>query len=115
MNSRHSVAASRQSAANLSAEERGPHGPELVSLARRLIWWMPPGEALGERSLFLARVMTLGTWDAIELVRREWGDEVFGETLDNPPAGIFDLASWHYWHRRLGRRTIPPLPKRIIP
>ena len=102
-------------AESMTARSGLARSPALLSVARRLIWWLPPEEALDERSHFLAQVMTLGTWDDVERVRREWGEDVFRDTLDHPPAGIFDRASWHYWHRRLGRETIQPLPKRILP
>ena len=94
--------------------DRLPTTPELLRIARRLIWWLPPEEALEDRFLFLARVMTLGTWENVESIRRELGEAAFHETLDQPPPGIFDLPSWHYWHRRCGRDPIPPLPKRKL-
>jgi hypothetical protein len=86
-----------------------------LNIARRLIWWMPSEEAVRERALFIAQVMTLGTWDDVELVRCELGEDAFRETLQHPPPGIFDAHSWHYWHRRFGQDTIPPLPKRQLP
>lgn len=92
-----------------------PMKPELLRIARRLVWWMPPEEALGEPWLFLAQVMTLGTWEDIEAVRLNLGEAVFGQTLDHAPPGVFEAPSWHYWHRRVGRSSIPPLPKRRIP
>jgi hypothetical protein len=92
-----------------------PKTPELLSIARRLVWWLPPKEALGEQRLFLARVMTLGTWDDVETVRAGLGEDALRETLNAPPAGIFDAPSWHYWHRRFGCDPIPPLPKRKLP
>ena len=91
-----------------------PKTPELLHIARRLIWWMPPEEALEERSLFLAQVMTLGTWNDVQCVRAALGDEALRQTLSDPPAGIFDAPSWHYWHRRFGHESIPPLPKRKL-
>lgn len=92
-----------------------PRTPALLNVARRLIWWMPPEEALNERSLFLAQVMTLGTWDDVQTVRTELGEEAFVETLNHAPPGIFDAPSWHYWHQHFGFGSIPPLPKRKFP
>jgi len=92
-----------------------PQSPALLRIAQRLIWWMSPEESLNERPLFLAQVMTLGTWDDVKAVRGELGEEVLRETLRNAPPGIFDVRSWHYWHRRFGKEPIPPLPKREIP
>ena len=92
-----------------------PHSPELLSIARRLIWWMTPEEGLSYPSLFLAQVMTLGTWDDVQQVIGEFGEEAFRAILLQPPPGIFDAPAWHYWHRRFGLEPIPPLPQRIIP
>ncbi len=91
-----------------------PKTPALLSIARRLIWWMAPEEGLEERSLFLARVMTLGTWDDVMSVRAELGESVLRVTLSQPPPGIFDLQSWRYWHRVFGLDSVPPLPKRRL-
>ena len=96
--------------------ERGlPSSPALLSIAQRLVWWLSPEEALRERSLFIAQVMTLGTWDDVEAARAELGESILSETLSEPPPGIFDAPSWHYWHRRFRLEPIPPLPKRKIP
>jgi len=36
-----------------------------AALARRLIWWKPPAEALRQPERLLAQVMKLGTWEDI--------------------------------------------------
>src|ERR1043166_6345802 len=100
---------------NRSVQSSLPQTAALVSIAGRLLWWLSPAEALGEPPLFLAQVITLGTWDDVETVRGVLGDEVMRETLNDPPPGIFDAASWHYWHRRFGQEPIPPLPSRKLP
>ena len=46
---------------------------ELEQLARRLIWWKPPEESLRRPERVIAQVMALGTWDDIEMAKREWG------------------------------------------
>lgn len=87
----------------------------LLGIARRLIWWLPAEEGIAQRSLFIARVMTLGVWDDVEIVRAVLGEEALRRTLKDAPPGVFDLPSWHYWHRRFGLEPIPALPKRRLP
>jgi hypothetical protein len=92
-----------------------PQTPALLSVAHRLIWWLPPEEALAYPLRFLAQVMTLGTWDDIQNVRAELGPECFQGVLQDPPAGVFDQRSWHYWHHVFGIWEVPDLPRRNIP
>lgn len=89
--------------------------PGLESLARRLIWWKPPSEALAAPERLLAQVMALGTWDDIQLAEQEWGREAFRRVLTAPPPGVFDHRSWNYWHVVFGIMPVPPLPVRMIP
>ena len=102
--------------APLKAEVTGlPVVPELLAIARRVCWWKQPEETLAAPASFLARLMTLGSWDEVRAVRTRIGDLPFRRVLRHPPAGIFDERSWHYWHHALGFRVVPPLPERRIP
>ncbi|MBM3837949.1 MAG: hypothetical protein FJ398_08280 [Verrucomicrobia bacterium] len=97
-------------------QQRSLHQTEaLLGIARRLLWWLPPEEGLAQRALFIAQVMTLGTWDDVEIVRDALGEPALRSTLKEPPPGVFDLPSWHYWHRRFGLEPAPSLPKRRLP
>jgi len=89
--------------------------PELLEIARRVCWWKKPEETLADSLSFVARVMTLGSWDEVRAVRAQVGDVLFRRVLQHPPAGIFDARSWHYWHHALGFVVVPPLPQRRIP
>jgi hypothetical protein len=89
--------------------------PALQQLARRLIWWKRPEEALCWPDRLIAQVMTLGTWDDIQTARSEWGDEGFRRVLQSPPPGVFDPRSWNYWHVVFGLAPVPPMPVRHIP
>lgn len=102
--------------APLEAEATGlPVLPELLTIARRVCWWKKPEETLASPVSFLARLMTLGSWDEVRAVRTRIGDLPFRRVLQHPPAGIFDARSWHYWHYALGFGVVPPLPERRIP
>jgi hypothetical protein len=92
-----------------------PASPELVEIARRVCWWKAPEECLADPVSFVARVMTLGTWDEVRAVRARLGESLFRHTLRDPPPGVFDAPSWHYWHHALGFDNVPPLPQRRIP
>ena len=89
--------------------------PELAQLASRLIWWKPPEEALKTPERVIAQVMTLGTWDDIQLAKQHWGLEAFRSVLATPPPGVFDKRSWNYWHVIFGISPTPPLPQRKFP
>ena len=101
--------------APLEPEAAGlPAIPELLEIARRVCWWRKPEEALAAPASFVARVMTLGSWDEVRAVRAQVGDVPFRRVLQQPPAGIFDARSWHYWHHVFGIHTVPELPRRKL-
>ena len=87
----------------------------LHPIAKKLFWWRSPEEALADPVRFVAQVMTLGTWNDIQEVRRVLGESWFARVLDQPPPGVFDARSWNYWHRVLKNAPPPPLPRRVIP
>lgn len=88
---------------------------DLELVAKRLFWWKSPAEALADPIRFLAQVMTYGMVEDILAAQRHFSDDVFRKVLANPPAGVFDPRSWHYWHLVLGISPVPPLPTRQIP
>lgn len=61
--------------------------PELYRVARRLVWWRPPEEALHDRIRFAAQVMNLGTWRDIQTLSRSWGEGVFANVGNACPFG----------------------------
>jgi hypothetical protein len=89
-----------------------PRTPELLNVARRIVWFKEPGEALADPLHFLAHVMTYGTVEDLIAVQKVVGKEDFCEVLDNPPPGVFDKRSWAYWNLKCGREPAPPLPVR---
>ncbi len=89
-----------------------PRTPELLKVARRVVWFKEPEEALADPLHFLAHVMTYGTVEDLKAVRGIIGEDDFCEVLDNPPPGIFDKRSWAYWNLKCGRQPTPLLPVR---
>ena len=89
-----------------------PATPELLRVARRVVWFKEPEEALADPLHFLAHVMTYGTVEDLKALRGVVGADDFCEVLDHAPPGIFDARSWAYWHLKCGRGPAPPLPVR---
>jgi hypothetical protein len=85
----------------------------LLQIAKRVFWWGTPEEWLNDAVRFGAQVMTFGVWDDVAAVWRIFGDKLFQQVLQAPPAGVFDLKSWTYWHKRYDL-PVPPLPERNL-
>jgi hypothetical protein len=85
----------------------------LEAVARRLVWWETPQAALQDRTRFIAQVMALGTDRDVETISALFGETIFDEVLDQPPAGLFTARRWNYWHVRRRRQPTPPLPRRF--
>jgi hypothetical protein len=88
--------------------------PQLETIAKRVVWWKPPGESLANADDFLCRVMTFGLWGDAVHVLEVYGEDALRHAIKHAPAGVFDEPSWHYWHNRLGLNEIPCLPTRIL-
>ena len=88
--------------------------PNLETIARRVTWWKTPGEAVANTDEFLCRVMVFGLWSDASYIVDNFGEDAFRAALRRAPPGVFDPASWHYWHHRLGIGKVPPLPTRQL-
>ncbi len=87
---------------------------EIAMVARRVIWFEAPEQALADPIRFVTYAMTYGTHDDMKIVRYYLSDQELQEVLDHAPAGIFDGRSWAYWNLMLGRYPTPPLPHRHL-
>lgn len=96
--------------------ELGLWSEDIFKLARKYVWWKQPEDALKDQNHFLAQIMTYGTAEDSFWLLKQWGEEPFIKALQNPPVGVFNGRSWHFWHYRLGLAKdvdeVPPLPKR---
>jgi hypothetical protein len=88
---------------------------DLEAVAKRVVWFKTPEDALRDVKLFLAHVMTYGTLSDINTTLQHFSEGDFEAVLDDAPAGIFDRRSWTYWNLRYHREPVPALPKRKIP
>jgi hypothetical protein len=91
------------------------YSEDLRRVAKRVVWFKPPEEALNETKLFLAHVMTYGTLEDIVVAMKYYSDADFDLVLTDAPPGIFDLRSWNYWNLRYHHEPVPPLPRRQFP
>jgi hypothetical protein len=91
-----------------------PVTPETLELARRVIWFEAPEQALAHPIRFLAYAMSYARHADMRLIRRFVSDDDFRHALDHAPAGIIDPRSWAYWNAKLGRYPAPPLPQRKL-
>jgi hypothetical protein len=91
-----------------------PYPAELLQVARKVVWYDRPEEALGDLPSFLAQAMVFGSPADIAAVERFVPAEEFRKVLENAPAGVFTRDAWVKWHERFGL-SVPPLPRRRFP
>ena len=85
---------------------------ELLGVARRMVWFKAPEEALAYPALFLSYAMTYGTVDDLRVVRAHYTDDQLRQVLGSGLPGVFDARSWAYWHAVLDVEPVPDLPVR---
>lgn len=91
-----------------------PHSPELLEVARRVVWFKPPEVALDLPVELLAYAMRYATEEDMALLLAHVGWDGLTEAIDNAPPGIIDARSWAYWNAMIGRYPTPPMPVRRI-
>jgi hypothetical protein len=91
-----------------------PLTPETEELARRLVWFEEPKEALADPVRLVAYALESATHEDMVVLRRYVTDADIRETLASAPSGIIGPRSWAYWNARMGRYPAPPLPVRNL-
>jgi hypothetical protein len=91
-----------------------PCNPETEAVARRIIWFESPAEALADPVRFMAYAAASATHEDMKVIRLYVSDDDFREALDNAPPGIIDNRSWAYWNSKLDRFPAPSPPKRKL-
>lgn len=74
---------------------------ELRALARRIVWWEGPTEAVADGDAFVAAVMNEGSSDEIELLEAIVGEDGFARAYRAAPDGAFEPVRRHIWAMRL--------------
>jgi hypothetical protein len=91
-----------------------PLTADTAEIAKRIIWFEPPAQALADPVRFLAYAMTYARHEDLRTLRHYVSADDFRSALDRAPPGIFDGRSWAYWHSKFGIWPAPPLPKRRL-
>jgi hypothetical protein len=91
-----------------------PLTPETLAVARRIVWFEPPEQALSDPVRFMAYALTYARHEDMRVIRRYLSDDDLREALDLAPPGIIDARSWAYWNSKVGRYPAPPLPLRTF-
>ncbi|MEO5362619.1 MAG: hypothetical protein H7838_03220 [Magnetococcus sp. DMHC-8] len=89
-----------------------PLTPDTEALARRLVWFEEPEEALSDTGRFVAYALARATHEEMKLLRRFLTEDDLRDALDHAPSGIIDPRSWAYWNAKMGRYPAPPMPTR---
>ena len=92
-----------------------PKTPELLEVARRVIWFEEPERGLADPLQLLAHVMVFGTPEDLRGWRGIIGKDDYREALEHAPPSICHSRSRAYWNLVCGRRPAPPLAVRIFP
>lgn len=88
--------------------------PEIEAIARRVIWFEEPRQALADPVRFVSYAMTYGTYADVAIIQKHLSETDLLEAVSNAPGGIFDPRSWAFWNLKLGRYPTPPMPKRTV-
>lgn len=92
-----------------------PFNEDLEKVARRVVWFTPPKDALREPYHFVAHVLTYGLPEDVAILLRYISREDLKDAIIGAPPGIWDSRSWAYWNVMIGRYPTPPMPKRMLP
>jgi hypothetical protein len=85
-----------------------PYPPELLRVARKVVWYDKPEHTLADLKTFLAHLMVYGSSVDVAVVEQHVPVEEFRKALENGPAGLFTQDIWRRWHERFGM-PVPPL------
>lgn len=75
-----------------------PQTPELIALAKRIVWFKEPESTLDNPIHFLACLMTYCTVEDLRIIKKYLTTKDFKYVLEHAPPGVFDPCSWQYWN-----------------
>lgn len=76
---------------------RAPSPTRLRKLARKVVWWMTPAEALAEPRRVIGQTLQWGDFDDVGALRAQYGDRAIAAFLKAAPDGVLDRRSWSLW------------------
>lgn len=88
--------------------------PEILEIARRVVWFQPPEETLYDKIQFLCYLMQYGSIEDICTTQIYYTTDDFQEVLENAYPGIMDKRSWAYWNLVIFGTPDKPMPKRRL-
>jgi hypothetical protein len=88
--------------------------PELLRVARKVVWYDSPEQTLEDLPTFLSHLMVYGSPSDVAVVEHHIPETEFRKVLENAPPGVFPQDVWSRWHQRYGL-PVPPLPRRRFP
>ncbi|MGD1069797.1 MAG: hypothetical protein ABSB15_06625 [Bryobacteraceae bacterium] len=91
-----------------------PYPPDLLRIARKVVWYERPEQTLQDLDTFLAHLMVYGSPADVAVTGQYVSAEEFRRVLKNAPAGLFTQEVWQKWHEQLGM-PVQPLPRRRFP
>jgi hypothetical protein len=91
-----------------------PLNAATAAVARRVVWFESPQQALANPARFMAYALAYATHEDMQALRQHVSDADLREALDLAPPGIIDARSWAYWNSKLGRWPPPPAPQRTF-
>ena len=91
-----------------------PLNEQTRTIARRIVWFEAPAEALADPVRFMAYAFARATHEDMKALRAYLTDADLIEALDAAPPGVIDPRSWAYWNLKLGRTPAPPMPRRVF-
>lgn len=91
-----------------------PINATTLALARRLVWFESPEQALAEPIRFLAYAFAFARAADMRVLRQHFSDHALRHALQHAPPGIIDPRSWAYWHLMLDVDAAPELPRRML-
>ncbi len=91
-----------------------PYPPELLRIARKVVWFNAPEHTLQDLPTLLVHLMVYGSASDVAVVEQYIPESEFRNALEHAPSGVFTGEAWTRWHQKFGM-TIPPLPRRRFP
>ena len=88
-----------------------PYPPDLLRIARKVVWYDQPEQTLEDLDTFLANLMVYGSPMDVAVTGQYVPVEEFRRVLENAPAGLFTQEVRQKWHEELGM-PLQPLPRR---
>jgi len=82
------------------------------AIARRVIWFEEPRQALADPVRFMAYAFAHATHADMKVLRGLLNEEDLRHALRHAPPGIIDPRSWAFWNSKLGHWPPPPMPQR---